>query len=204
MRNLAEIESQAFQIASTFLRYYKNNNKKSFRMSNLSNIKSTNWWSFFLKVATNFGERDEFSIEEFVKTQFEEYEKVLPFDLTKEEAYQIYLARKRDNAHHRKNTIDEISSMIKIIKKWNVINNGVNELNVKSFLEDKINLILLIRRNYTFTLLSVCKSFIDLNEDHRIITKAELQTKRSLILTSKKLTKKMMEILKDEFYTGSI
>jgi hypothetical protein len=199
--NNKEIESLAFQLANTFLRYYKKIRKKHFK---ISNIKNTNWWIHFIQTIINFGNRELFDIEQFVKAQFEDNEKVLPFELTREEAYQNFLSRRKDDVNPRKKTVEEIISMYKLVKKWCILNIQEDKFDIKSFLKDKRNIYFLMRGAYSPSLFCFSKSFIDLNKDHRILTDEEIDAKRSVILTNEKISNKLKEILKDEFYTGSV
>jgi hypothetical protein len=195
--NSVEINSLAFQMANVFIKYYKKYTNKHFI---LSNVKNSKWWPFFIKTAIKFGEREHFNVDGFIKAQFDEYGKVFPFNLPKEDSYKVFLSRNKKQEDFSKiQTINEVLSLYKRIKKW-CETKRLDGFSVKSYLDDKKNILFLKRGTHPFTLLSVSKSFLDLNRVENIIENEKIEAKRMLIFTNSKLKSKLQEVLGDEFY----
>ena len=197
MKSLRETEVLAFQLASIYLRYYKQVSPA--RHFSLHSVKNTKWWNYFVTAIQKYGEREDFNMDQFVKAQFEEYGKAMPFHFILRDAYDIYLARRKLASYDRTETAKSIAYVYQAIKKWS-LQNGYEKANIKAFLQEPKNIMLLRQDFYDITLFSVSKTFRELNKEKHIVNEAVLDIKRSLIVTDKKIHTKLKEILQDEFY----
>jgi len=186
------IEYEAFKLAKAFLFYYK---KHSFKTFKLSTVKESKWWPYFVSVAIHFSQESDWNADYFIAAQFEEKGKILPYQLVDKDAYETYkLYRGRYEADSEKRVVMNLLTTYKEVKEWK---------SIRAFLEDKKNQLLIERKSINPLLFFLCKSFYELGLNE-MFDKEEIENKRAVVFSNKKVLKKMKEVLGDEFFQRNI
>lgn len=191
-------ETIAFDLAKYFLLFYKKYTTKTFK---LSSVKTTKWWNFFLKTAQEYSTLEDFDAYVWVASQFDKHGKILPYMIYGEGALKTFNEYKeRFNINSTKQLAENLLLTYNVIKKWSK-QNGFETINFSEYLNNKKNILFLERKNVNPILLTVVKSFIEMDRNIRdkILSEEEISIKRSLIFSNKKIKNKLTEILKNEF-----
>jgi len=182
-------EEATYRLASAYIKEYRQVGGYLFTMKNVDRTK----WIKFFERAAGYRSIVGWSPEEHVKSCFEKHGKILPFRIFGKTAIEAW----EEYNHRYKNKIknDYIVQMLdsyKKIKKWNK-----QEYDPTYY---RSNILLMKRKTLSIYLLCLSKEYRILNKEQHYYTEEELDIKRVIVFTNKKVWNKMIEVLKDDFY----
>lgn len=106
-------EYKVWQLAKIYREEFIKHDPRVFK---LSKVKESKWWNFFSRCIDYFGSREEWDTRLFIKSLFEKYGKVYPYDLIKRKNWEDYLDYK--NSRIETETIQDIlTAMLNDYKK---------------------------------------------------------------------------------------
>lgn len=185
------LKQKVFCLAKYYLKEQKKYTFKTFR---LSSVENTKWWKFFLQTVEKFGNRKEWNVKNFVLSQFAYNEKVLPYELFSDKAWEIFLEYKHRFVNGNvKNIVFSLLDTYNKIKEWST-KQKFDKINFSAFFYDEKIKMFIKRGNYNTYLFTICKHF-----DKSLMDKNEYSAKRAMIFNNKKILNKMKEILDEEF-----
>ena len=200
---MKDISSLAIEVAKIYLQFHKKYTDKLF---SLSNVKNSKWWPYFVKCAAFFGNKPDWDTYKFIEAQFEIKDgDIYPYELIKHEAWENFIEYKSRDKNYDKYIAMNLVSSYNLIKKWSK-DKGYVETNYKEYFKDIKNQNLIRRKNLSFYLFSILRSFYEFfynklseQEQDSIIEIDELMKLRAAIYTNEKIKNKMKEILNHEF-----
>ena len=189
-------DEAAYRLAESFVKEYK---KYDFKTFSLKNVEKTKWWIYFQKAA-DYRVIEGWTPEVYIKCLFEKYGKILPFRIVgknAEKAFQEYKHRyeESDPTLYIKGMLETY----KKIKQWS-LDNGFEESNYIEFFNNTNNIERARRSQFSIYFLSICRPFIELNQEQEILDRNTLTFKRMSIASNKKVFAKMKEVLGENFY----
>jgi hypothetical protein len=200
---LKDLSLLALEIAKVYLQFHK---KYSFKTFSLTKVKETKWWPYFLKCASNFGNRDEWDTYKFIEAQFHIADgDVFPFSLMKEECWDNFLMFKKRDKDFPVYIANNILASYNSIKEWSRLK-GYETPNYKEYFSDKTIRGNIERHSVSFYLLSILRGFYEyyynrLTDEQKdsLIKIEDLMAMRAAVYTNEKIKKKMQEVLGTEF-----
>lgn len=187
------LELETYKLVKFFLKFYKSHTFK------YTTVRNSKWWDYFYRAAEKYSNEPGWNPYAFIAAQFEKYDQILPYHLTKKIAYDAYIEYKsRFEEDNDKNLVLSLLSSYNLVKEW-CHENGYGKINFKAFFRNTDNIEKLRRRNTNHDLFSIIKSFRELNSKENIYSEEEIDNSRRKILTKNKILNKMKEVLKEEF-----
>lgn len=191
------IEKLAYDLAEEFRNNYK---KYSFRIFSMKNVKNSKWWIYFYKTAQKYINEENFNPKYFVKLQFDNHGKILPFFLPGKNAEKTY----RDNFYQEDSQEKQILKDIENSKNAIILWARKHKKDFNEYFN--VNDVLLKQRvDYlSTTYLSFSKSFLNRyakipdKKKNEYVVKKDLNLKRSLA-KQYRLFNDIKEIMGDDF-----
>lgn len=194
-------DEAALALADAFITEYR---KFDFRFPSMKTIQKSKWWMHFERAAELRYIKD-WNAKIWVKCQFDKYDKILPFRLygkMAEEAFEEYKHRYISGQDDReKQIIVGMLATYKMIKNWSKKNdiNDLGGVDYESYFRNPTNFDKFTRGQLSSFFLSVCKPFVcNYFPAQDEMDKMKLQ--RAWVHKNKKLKKKLIEIMGDDFY----
>jgi hypothetical protein len=192
----------AKEIAKVYLQYHK---KYTNKIPSFTNIEGSKWWVYFMKCAMLYGNKEEWNTYKFIEAQFDTKGDVYPYELSKSDAWEIYLEYRKRDSDLEIYVARNLLATYNYMKDWSK-DNGYDVPNYKKFFNDPKQRFYIKRQSLSFYLFSILKSFYEefynkLSDEEKdsLIEVEELMKLRAVIYSNRKLKNKMQEVLGHEF-----
>lgn len=196
------LEEEAYRLSRDYINIFFS--RFRYKLFSLKNVKNTKWWSSFGKAVYSFSREKEWNSYKYVAFTFKNNEKPFPFVLVNRKNWEAY---KDDLISRTKGDASMALSLLTTyneIREWS-IKNKFDKISVRDFFSEPKNLLFLKRRKFSPYFLSISRTFnsifnsMEEEERAEIINKEELLVKRALIINNEKISKKLKEVLGDEY-----
>jgi hypothetical protein len=184
----------AFELAKIYLSFYKKYTVKTFRVTSIK--KST--WKFFVTTIEKYKNDKDWNPYSFIASQFDYKGKIFPHELIAKDADYIYNSLRYKFENKESGMARGLLSGFNGLKNWCYKNNN-RIIDIEKFLSNKNNIELIKNKQIDPLFFLFSKSFIHINQELKIFDDMYVNVNKTIIRRSKKITKKLKEILKNEY-----
>lgn len=196
------LTKEANKLAEAYLKFFLG--RFRFKIFSLKKVENTKWWSSFYKAASSFSGHKEWDPYKYASFIFDTNDKPYPFMFVYGKNWTAYLEHVESRSKGENIMARSILNTYNEIKDWS-IKNKYDKIAVMDFLSSPKNLMFLKRGKFSPYFLAVSRSFIYMynswgeEEKEIVISEKDMIIKRRMVLDNKKLSKKLLEVLGEEF-----
>lgn len=196
------LTKEANKLAEAYLKFFLG--RFRYKIFSLNNVENTKWWSSFYKAASSFSGFKEWDPYKYASFIFETNDKPFPFMFVYGKNWVAYTEHLFSRTKDENTMARSLLNTYNEIREWSIKNN-YESIAIGDFLSNPKNYMFLKRGKFSPYFLSVSKTFIymynslDEKERESIISENDMMVKRITVLNNKKVSKKLAEVLGEEF-----